>query len=194
MLHIILFGPPGSGKGTQALKLVEKFNLYHISTGDLFRAEIEGKTTLGLQAKEFMNQGILVPDQVTLGMLQNKVNALPHVRGFIYDGFPRTIPQAEALDKMLAEKNQEINALIALEVDDDEIVQRITKRGASSGRADDMDEKIIRKRMDEYRMKTSSVFNYYREFNKTHTVKGIGTVEEIFKALCKIMNEIERRD
>lgn len=188
MLHIILFGPPGSGKGTQAQKLVEQFNLYHISTGDLFRAEMDGNTPLGLKAKEYMNKGILVPDEVTLGMLKNKVDSLQKINGIIYDGFPRTIPQAEALDRMLAEKNEKINALISLKVDDEEVIRRIISRGQSSGRADDLDESIIRKRMDEYRMKTSSVYNYYSQFGKTHDVKGIGTIEEIF---CKLSDIIE---
>lgn len=179
MLHIILFGPPGSGKGTQAEKLVQKFNLYHISTGDLFRSEISNQTSLGIKAKEFMDQGVLVPDEITLGMLKNKVESLPNVKGFIYDGFPRTIPQAESLDEMLAEKNQEINALIALHVEDDEIVRRILKRGLNSKRPDDLDESIIRKRMDEYRQKTTSVYNYYDNKGKSNSINGIGTIDEI---------------
>ncbi|HMW40192.1 MAG: adenylate kinase [Saprospiraceae bacterium] len=190
MKHIILFGPPGSGKGTQAQKLIEKYRLYHISTGDLFRAEIAASSPLGLQAQDFMNKGILVPDEVTLGMLRNKLNSLKDVNGIIYDGFPRTIAQAEALDHMLNENNECINALISLEVTDDEIVHRIMLRGQTSGRADDLDESIIRKRMDEYRSKTSSVFNYYKQMNVTHQVKGIGTVEEIFDNLCAVMDRI----
>ncbi|MFN8280405.1 MAG: adenylate kinase [Saprospiraceae bacterium] len=190
MKHIILFGPPGSGKGTQAQKLIEKYRLYHISTGDLFRAEIAASSPLGLQAQDFMNKGILVPDEVTLGMLRNKLNSLKDVNGIIYDGFPRTIAQAEALDHMLNENNECINALISLEVTDDEIVHRIMLRGQTSGRADDLDESIIRKRMDEYRSKTSSVFNYYKQMNVTHQVKGIGTVEEIFDNLCTVMDRL----
>ena len=190
MKHIILFGPPGSGKGTQAQKLIEKYRLYHISAGDLFRAEIAASSPLGLQAQDFMNKGILVPDEVTLGMLRNKLNSLKDVNGIIYDGFPRTIAQAEALDHMLNENNECINALISLEVTDDEIVHRIMLRGQTSGRADDLDESIIRKRMDEYRSKTSSVFNYYKQMNVTHQVKGIGTVEEIFDNLCAVMDRI----
>lgn len=190
MKHIILFGPPGSGKGTQAQKLIDKYRLYHISTGDLFRAEIAASTPLGLKAQEFMNQGILVPDEVTLGMLRNKLNSLKDINGIIYDGFPRTIAQAEALDHMLNENNECINALISLEVTDDEIVHRIMLRGQTSGRADDLDESIIRKRMDEYRLKTSSVYNYYKEMNVAHQVQGIGTVEEIFDNLCTVMDRL----
>lgn len=190
MLHIILFGPPGSGKGTQAERLVAKYNLYHISTGDLFRSEIANKTPLGIKASEFMEKGILVPDEITLGMLKNKVESLPNVKGFIYDGFPRTIPQAEALDAMLAEKNQIINALIALHVDDDEIVRRILKRGLNSGRPDDSDEKIIRKRMDEYRNKTTSVYNYYNVKGKSNSIEGLGSIEEINDKLNSLISKL----
>ncbi|MEP7196258.1 MAG: adenylate kinase [Saprospiraceae bacterium] len=190
MLHIILFGPPGSGKGTQAQKLVEKYELYHISTGDLFRTEIAEETTLGLKALEYMNQGILVPDEVTLGMLKNKLANLSKVKGFIYDGFPRTIAQAEALDQMLKDNNEEINALIALDVEDDEIVHRIMLRGITSGRSDDLDEVIIRKRMDEYRTKTSSVYNYYAGKSKSHSIEGVGTVREITNKLFFIMDSL----
>ncbi|NOT36927.1 MAG: adenylate kinase [Saprospiraceae bacterium] len=190
MLHIILFGPPGSGKGTQAEKLVAKYELFHISTGDLFRSEISNKTLLGIKAKEFMDQGILVPDEITLGMLKNKVESLPHVQGFIYDGFPRTIPQAEALDEMLKEKNQHINALIALHVEDDEIVRRILKRGQNSNRSDDEDESIIRKRMDEYRLKTSSVYNYYELKGKSNSIQGIGSIDEINDRINSLIDKI----
>lgn len=189
MFHLILFGPPGSGKGTQASKLVEKYNLVHISTGDLFRAEMSQKTELGLKALEFMNQGILVPDEITIGMLRHKVESIQGVAGFIYDGFPRTIPQAQALDAMLAEKGEAIHQLIALEVSDDEIVKRILNRGQSSGRADDNDEEIIRKRMDEYRKKTSEVYNYYQGFNKSTLINGEGSIDEIFDGLCSVMDQ-----
>ena len=187
MLHLILFGPPGSGKGTQAAKLVDRYNLYHISTGDLFRAEIANKTPLGLKALEFMNQGILVPDEVTIEMLRNKVESEPSVNGFIYDGFPRTIAQAVALDHMLTEKGEQISAL---EVPDDEIVRRILKRGTSSGRADDNDETIIRKRMDEYRQKTAEVFGHYQQSGKSHQINGIGTIENIFEEISTHLDEI----
>jgi len=184
MIHLILFGPPGSGKGTQAEKLIKKYNLFHISTGDLFRAETSQKTPLGLKALEFMNQGILVPDEITVGMLKNKLHDLKHVSGIIYDGFPRTIAQAQALDHLLSESEEEIQILIALEVPDQEIVRRIVKRGATSGRADDSDETIIQKRMDEYRLKTSEVFDFYLQKNKSKSIDGMGSVDEIFERIC----------
>jgi len=184
MIHLILFGPPGSGKGTQADKLIKKYNLFHISTGDLFRAETTQKTPLGLKALEFMNQGILVPDEITIGMLKNKLHDLKHVSGIIYDGFPRTIAQAIALDHLLSESEEEIQILIALEVPDQEIVRRIVKRGITSGRADDSDESIIQKRMDEYRLKTSEVFDFYLQKNKSKSIDGMGSVDEIFDRIC----------
>lgn len=184
MVNLILFGPPGSGKGTQALKLVQKYKLLHISTGDLFRYEIGNKTELGLKAKAFMEKGELVPDEVTIGMLKNKVEANPDVKGFIFDGFPRTIPQAESLDKFLESKNQKIQALIALEVDDNEIVKRILERGKTSGRSDDNDESIIRKRIEVYNHSTSTVYEYYQQFGKSYSIDGLGTIEEIFNRLC----------
>ena len=190
MLHLILFGPPGSGKGTQAAKLVEKYNLAHISTGDLFRAEIQNKTPLGIKAMEFMSQGQLVPDQVTIEMLRNKVDSMTNVKGFIYDGFPRTTPQAQALDQMLKEKNESIAALIALHVDDDEIVRRILNRGLSSGRQDDSDESIIRNRMEEYRKKTSVVYDYYKAIHKSHPIDGFGSIDEIFENVTCLLDDI----
>ena len=190
MLHLILFGPPGSGKGTQAAKLVEKYNLAHISTGDLFRAEIQNKTPLGIKAMEFMSQGQLVPDQVMIEMLRNKVDSMTNVKGFIYDGFPRTTPQAQALDQMLKEKNESIAALIALHVDDDEIVRRILNRGLSSGRQDDSDESIIRNRMEEYRKKTSVVYDYYKAIHKSHTIDGFGSIDEIFENVTCLLDDI----
>jgi adenylate kinase len=184
MIHLILFGPPGSGKGTQAEKLIKKYNLFHISTGDLFRAETSLKTPLGLKALEYMSQGKLVPDEITIGMLKNKLSELNHVSGIIYDGFPRTIAQAEALDKLLAEDEEEIRVLVALEVPDDEIVSRILKRGATSGRSDDNDESIIRRRMEEYRQKTSEVYSYYDRFGKSRSINGLGSIDDIFDRIC----------
>ncbi|MDQ3142285.1 MAG: adenylate kinase [Bacteroidota bacterium] len=189
MIHLILFGPPGSGKGTQAALLVEKFKLAHISTGDLFRSEISQKTELGLKALEYMNEGHLVPDEITIGMLRKKVESLVEVDGFIYDGFPRTIAQAKALDEMLAEKSESIQALIALEVTDEEIVCRILNRGLNSGRPDDSNEEIIRKRMDEYRLKTSDVFHYYEINGKSFQINGSGTIMEIFDRLCAVIDK-----
>jgi adenylate kinase len=184
MIHLILFGPPGSGKGTQAVKLAEKYNLVHISTGDLFRHETSQKTELGLKALEFMSQGMLVPDEITIGMLKKKVKSLPDACGFIYDGFPRTIAQANALDHMLEENNDSISILLSLDVPEEEIVKRILNRGISSGRPDDNDESIIRKRIQVYLQETAAVFEHYAVNRKSKSINGLGTIEEIFLRLC----------
>lgn len=190
MTNLILFGPPGSGKGTQATKLIDKYNLVHISTGDLFRYEMGNNTPLGLQAKAFMAEGRLVPDEVTIGMLRNKVEAHPEAQGFIFDGFPRTIPQAEALDSLLAEMDTSIAGLIALEVDDEEIVSRVLNRGKSSGRPDDNDESIISKRITVYKQETTPVFDYYAEHNKSHSIAGVGSIDDIFERLCMTIDQL----
>lgn len=190
MVNLILFGPPGSGKGTQAKGLITKYNLLHISTGDLFRYEIGNNTELGLKAKAFMDKGDLVPDSVTIGMLNNKVEANPDVAGYIFDGFPRTIPQATALDELLKTKAQQVDALIALEVDDDEIVKRILERGKSSGRSDDNDESIIRKRIDVYNDSTSTVYGYYDKLERAHSIDGIGSIDDIFKRICEKVDAV----
>jgi len=183
MINIILFGPPGSGKGTQAVKLAEHFGFIHISTGDLFRYEMGNNTELGLKAKDFMGKGELVPDEVTIGMLRNKVDSEPTAKGFIFDGFPRTIPQAKALDSFLAEKNAVVNKLISLSVTDDEIVQRLLERGKTSGRSDDANESVIRNRIAVYRRETEPVEGHYQKKNLAMEVRGIGTIEEVFESL-----------
>jgi adenylate kinase len=183
MLNLILFGPPGSGKGTQAANLVKHYDLLHISTGDLFRYEMSNDTPLGLKAKEYISKGELVPDEVTIGMLKNKVNSTPEANGYIFDGFPRTIPQAEALNNFLEESNSSIALLLALTVDDDEIVKRLLNRGLTSGRADDNDESIIRNRIAVYNKETAQVYEYYNKENKSVMVEGIGTIDEIFDRL-----------
>ncbi|MEM1327184.1 MAG: adenylate kinase [Bacteroidota bacterium] len=183
MKNIILFGPPGSGKGTQAAILVDKFDLLHISTGDLFRYEMGNDTPLGLQAKSFIAKGELVPDEVTIGMLTNKVDANPDVKGIIFDGFPRTIRQAEALDELLAERGVAVNEVLALEVDEDEIVKRLLERGKTSGRKDDSNEEIIRNRIAVYRRETEAVFGYYAEKDKALKLDGIGTIAEVAERL-----------
>ncbi len=183
MLNLILFGPPGSGKGTQAQLLVDKYEIIHISTGDLFRYEMGNNTPLGEKAKEYMSKGELVPDEVTIGMLQNKVNKHPEAKGFIFDGFPRNIHQSEALDQFLESKGTEVSGLIALDVDDEEIVKRILNRGKTSGRSDDNDESIIRNRISVYKSETAPVYDYYSKQDKSHMVHGIGTIEEIFDRL-----------
>ncbi len=190
MINLILFGPPGSGKGTQALRLIEKYGLVHISTGDLFRYEIGNGTPLGREAKSYIDKGELVPDSVTIGMLRNKVEAHPEARGFIFDGFPRNISQANALDDLLAEKNTSVTCLLALQVDDEEIVQRIKLRGATSGRADDSDEDIIRNRIAVYKNETTPVFDYYAEKGKSRSIHGIGSIDEIFGRLSDELDRV----
>lgn len=189
MLNLILFGPPGSGKGTQAERLIEKYGILHISTGDLFRYEMGNNTPLGLKAKEYMAKGELVPDEVTIGMLKNKVNANPEARGIIFDGFPRTIAQAEALDEFLNEKNTEVTALVALDVPEDELVSRLLNRGKSSGRADDNDESIIRNRIAVYKAETAQVFDYYGKSGKSKLIPGVGSIDDIFNKLVNAIDE-----
>ncbi|MEY3368533.1 MAG: hypothetical protein RI973_1688 [Bacteroidota bacterium] len=188
MINLILFGPPGSGKGTQAAKLVEDYQLVHISTGDLFRYEMGNDTPLGKLAKSYIEKGELVPDSVTIGMLKNKVDANPDANGFIFDGFPRTVAQAEALDQLLADMGTSINCLVALDVSDDEITKRILLRGQTSGRSDDNDERIIRNRIDVYKSETTPVFDYYAGAGKSHKVDGIGSIEEILERLKAVID------
>ena len=191
MINLILFGPPGSGKGTQAAKLTDQYELLHISTGDLFRYEMGNDTPLGKEAKSYIAKGELVPDSVTIGMLKNKVDANPDVAGYIFDGFPRTIPQAEALDALLAEKGEVVSALIALDVDDEEIVKRLLLRGQTSGRADDNDEEIIRNRIEVYKSETTPVYDYYATKEKSKKVSGVGTVDAIFDRLCEQLDKLK---
>jgi Adenylate kinase and related kinases len=190
MFNIILFGPPGSGKGTQSEKLIEKYHLKHLSTGDLLRSEIAGKTPLGLSAKGFIDKGNLVPDEVVVGMISSAIDNHSNVKGFLFDGFPRTHAQCEALDKLLQLRNEEINVVLALEVEEEELIKRIKHRGLTSGRSDDTNEEIIRARIEEYHKKTAAVEKYYSQFNKVVYIKGIGTVEEIFAKLCIEINNL----
>lgn len=185
MLNIVLFGPPGAGKGTQSSKLIERYQLIHLSTGDILRSEVAGQTKLGLEAKKLMDQGLLVPDEVVIGMIESKVDANRASKGFIFDGFPRTRAQAEALDRLLASKGTSITRMLALEVDEEELIRRLLNRGKDSGRADDQDESIIRKRISEYLSKTAPVQAFYEEQGKYTGVKGVGTVDSIFETLCK---------
>ncbi len=179
MLNLILFGPPGSGKGTQATFLAERYDLVHISTGDLFRSEIKGETELGTLAKSYMNKGELVPDEVTIAMLRKKVESHPEASGFIFDGFPRTVAQAEALDTMLGEMKTQIEMLLSLSVDDEAIVQRILKRAETSGRADDADEGTIRNRINVYTENTTPVFDYYAEQERSSSIDGMGSIDDV---------------
>lgn len=190
MINLILFGPPGSGKGTQAKFLVDKYQLLHISTGDLFRYEMGNDTPLGLEAKSYIEKGELVPDSVTVGMLANKVKANPDVAGYIFDGFPRTVNQAQALDKLLAENDQEVSALLMLDVPDEELVKRLLERGKSSGRADDQDESIIQNRIEVYKSETTPVFDYYVDKNKSQRIKGLGSIEEIAGRLSTAVEDL----
>lgn len=191
MLNLILFGPPGSGKGTQAVRIAEKLGLVHISTGDLFRAEMGADTPLGLEAKAYIAKGELVPDSITIGMLKNKVNAHPEAAGFIFDGFPRTLAQAEALDEFLSESDQAIDGLLSLEVPEDEIVKRILLRGQTSGRADDLDESIIRNRFEVYQTETAPVFEHYQDQGVAAKVHGLGTIDEIFDRLIAAIEAVQ---
>jgi adenylate kinase len=190
MFNLILFGPPGSGKGTQSEKLIAKYNLKHLSTGDLLRSEIARKTLLGLEAKKIMDKGQLVPDEVVIGMISCALDEFPDIKGFLFDGFPRTAAQAEALDYLLEQKNLSINVMIALSVSEDELIKRLVKRGETSGRPDDNNEQVIKTRILEYHKKTSQVADHYKKANKVILVKGEGSVDDIFKRLTK---EIDMR-
>ncbi len=184
MFNLILFGPPGSGKGTQSEKLIDKYGLIHLSTGNLLRDEIVRRTELGLEAKKFMDNGQLVPDSVVIGMNRSAITSNPHAKGFLFDGFPRTVAQAQALDELLAENRSEINAVLALEVGEEELVERLLNRGKTSGRSDDINETVIRARITEYQNKTAPVAGYYEQFDKFFPVQGEGDIESIFDALC----------
>ena len=183
MFNLILFGPPGSGKGTQSEKLVEKYGLIHLSTGNLLREEISNKTPLGLEAKNFMDKGQLVPDEVVIGMIDSSLEHHKDAKGFLFDGFPRTVAQAEALDKLLELKKTGIHAVMALEVGEDELVARLLNRGKTSGRSDDTNESVIRKRFTVYSNETSPVADHYKRERKFFPIKGEGSVEEIFNSL-----------
>jgi adenylate kinase len=193
MLNLVLFGPPGAGKGTQSQKLIEKYNLIHLSTGDLLRSEIAAGTELGLEAKKLMDNGVLVPDEVVIGMIANKIKEHQNAAGFIFDGFPRTVPQAQSLDKLLQEHNTEISCMLALRVDDEELTTRLLLRGQTSGRPDDQNEALIRKRVQEYNTKTAPVADYYAGQGKYRAVDGIGEIEDIFNDLCQQIDALKDR-
>ncbi len=189
MFNFILFGPPGSGKGTQSERLISKYGVKHLSTGDLLRSEISSGTTLGLEAKRFMDNGQLVPDQVVIGMISSALEANPQSRGFLFDGFPRTQAQAQALDSLLAEKNTSIALVLALQVSEEELINRLLNRGLTSGRSDDANELVIRARIREYLEKTSAVADYYDQFGKVVSVVGQGSVDQIFNSLCEAIDK-----
>ena len=188
MKNFVLFGKPGSGKGTQAEHLSEKYKLYHISTGDLFRKNISQNTNLGLLAQSYMDKGELVPDEVTIKMLENEIKENTQSKGFLFDGFPRTIAQAESLDKFLKSIDMQINATIALDVDEEELISRIIDRGKTSNRSDDQDIEKIQNRFNEYNMKTSTLSRYYKDQKKFFEVDGSGSVDEITKRLFDLID------
>ncbi len=194
MFNLILFGPPGSGKGTQSEKLIAKYNLRHLSTGDLLRTEISRKTPLGIEAKKFMDKGNLVPDEVVIGMIHDALDNNPDVEGFLFDGFPRTAIQAEELDKLLKQKHTCIDVMLALDVSEHELIKRLVKRGESSGRSDDSNEQVIKARIVEYNKKTTTVADHYQKAHKVVLVKGEGGVEEIFGGLCREIDRLKKQD
>lgn len=190
MFNLILFGPPGSGKGTQSETIIAEYGLKHLSTGNLLRDEITRTTTLGIEAKKFMDAGQLVPDEVVIGMVRNFMQAHPEAKGFLFDGFPRTNAQCVALDALLKELGNEINVVLALEVSEEELVKRLLGRGLTSGRSDDTNESVIRARIKEYHDKTTAVATYYSGFNKVVNVKGEGSLESIY---ADLKQEIDKR-
>lgn len=185
MFNLILFGPPGSGKGTQSEQLISKYGLKHLSTGDLLRSEIAGQTPLGLAARAFMDKGQLVPDEVVIEMISSALDNNPRANGFLFDGFPRTNAQAEALDKLLTQKGTEIAVVLALQVSGSELVKRLVNRGLTSGRSDDSNEEVISARIAEYEEKTAAVAEHYQKFDKVVFIKGEGSIDEIFDALSE---------
>ena len=188
MINIVLFGKPGAGKGTQAEFLKSKYQLFHISTGDLFRHHISNKTNLGQHAQSYMSNGDLVPDQVTIDMLKDAVDTNADAKGFIFDGFPRTTKQAEALDDFLSEKSMEISATLALEANEDVLMERLVTRGKISVRVDDQDEEKIRKRFQEYNNKTALLRDFYTAQGKFHSVNGFGSVDDITQRLTALID------
>lgn len=192
MINIVLFGKPGAGKGTQAEFLKNQYKLVHISTGDIFRFNIKNATNLGKLAQSYMDQGDLVPDSVTIKMLEAEVEKNSAAKGFIFDGFPRTTTQADALDSFLSKKGMQITATIALEASDDQLVERLLKRGETSGRTDDQDEAKIRNRFEEYNQKTAPLQEFYSNQEKFYSVNGIGSIEEITTRLKNIIDRFQK--
>jgi len=190
MLNIVLFGPPGSGKGTQACKIIEKYNLVHISTGDLLRQEVQDLTELGRRAKEIMDRGELVSDEIVIGMIRNKLGENQDGPGFIFDGFPRTVEQARELRKALTEYDERVTVMISLTVPREELVKRLVKRGKETGRSDDTPE-TINNRIDVYNHQTLPVAYYYEKMHKHRPIDGVGSVDEIFKRISKVLEEVK---
>lgn len=191
MLNIVLFGPPGAGKGTQSKRLIEKYNLVHLSTGDIFRANIGGNTDLGKLAKSYIDKGQLVPDEVTIDMLKSEVKKQPNAKGFIFDGFPRTKAQAGALDELMTEMNSSITAMIALDVPEEELKDRLKKRAEESGRSDDADPKVIANRIEVYKNETAPVKSFYKDQDKFYSIDGLGSIDEITERMFEKIEEIK---
>lgn len=191
MLNLVLFGPPGAGKGTQSQKLVDKYNLVHLSTGDIFRYNIKHATELGSLAKSYMDKGELVPDEVTINMLKAEVLKNSSARGFIFDGFPRTIPQAEALDALMVSLNTEISLMIELQVPEEELMKRLILRGKDSGRPDDSDPEVIKNRIAVYHKQTAVAANHYNAQGKYHPLKGVGEIDRIFDSICGVIDQYQ---
>lgn len=193
MFNVILFGPPGSGKGTQSERIFRTYNLNHLSTGDLLRSEIAAKTPLGLEAKKIMDKGELVPDAVVIGMIDLMMEKNAGSNGFLFDGFPRTVVQAQELDKLIENKHARIDVVLALDVSQEELVKRLLKRGQTSGRSDDKNEDIIRSRLAEYHKKTSIVLEHYKKSGRVVHIPGEGTIEEIFKRLADAIDKVKKK-
>ncbi len=189
MHNLILFGPPGSGKGTQSLRIAEKYGLTHISTGDIFRREIRNKSFLGLKVQQIIEKGELVPDELLVDILKDAMMQVKIAKGFVFDGFPRTIRQANDLDKLMTELNENVSLVLALDVDEEEVVKRLLKRAIAEGRKDDTEE-VIRNRMKVYHSQTSPLMNYYKDLGKFQSVHGVGSIDDIFASLCKVIDKV----
>ncbi|MBW7867634.1 MAG: adenylate kinase [Brumimicrobium sp.] len=192
MLNLVLFGPPGAGKGTQSERIINEFGLVHLSTGDIFRSNIKGGTELGKLAKSYIDKGQLVPDEVTINLLESEVNKHAEARGFIFDGFPRTSTQAEALDNFLSKKGTTITGMIALEVPEEELKERLRKRAIDSGRSDDADPKIIANRINVYNAETAPVKEFYKKQNKLYLINGKGEIDAITKAIVSAIHSLKK--